>query len=197
MPDNSKPPDMKFFGPEELAQYLVMKDWREVLYILPGKDDNGRPTPVARFMGGKFVLFPYEYHSSIKVGDCWECRIIEDNPKYMKAMPIRKITSIKIDKDAMPPLPPDLAGVFVEAVEAKMAALEPELKRLQEEEATLEKKEAELEEEIEVVQAKLSDLHDRIQETATIMTHYKKALGQYGPQRESSQDMGDYQSDGG
>jgi hypothetical protein len=185
-------PDTKFLTPEQLGQYLVQKDWRETLYILPGKDDDGRQSPIARFLGGKVVVFPYEYHHSIRAGDTWECQIIEDNPTYMKAIPIRKISGLKVDKDALPPMPPALARVVVEAIKTKMAALEPELKALEEEQGELEKVVEELDERLQDAKKKHDEITDKLSWKASEIITYRKALEQYEPQCESAQDMGDY-----
>ncbi|OGC89250.1 MAG: hypothetical protein A2W25_04280 [candidate division Zixibacteria bacterium RBG_16_53_22] len=185
-------PEARFLGPEQLGQYLAQKDWREALYILPGKDDDGRVTPVARFLGGKVVLFPYEYHSTVRPGETWECQIIEDYPTYMKATPLRKISGIKVDKDAMPPMPPVLARVFVDAIKAKMDALGPPIEALEEEQAKLDEEADRLTEELASVNKRLEELADDLEEKKSDIATYQKALDQYGPQCESEQDMGDH-----
>lgn len=193
-PKTDKPDkkDMRFFGPEQLGQYLAEKDWKESLYILPGKDDDGRVSPIARFLGGKVVLFPYEYHHTVRPGETWECQIVEDNPTYMKALPIRKISGLKVDKDAMPSLPPVLAQVFIEAIKAKKDALEPSLKALETEQADLEKKADGLEDELQKVKSRLDEVNDELMEKKMDIATYQKALEQYEPQCESKDDMGDY-----
>src|SRR4030065_384633 len=121
----AKPPERGILRPDELGTILSQKDWKELFYIIQGKDDNGRPTPVARLMGGKIVLFPYEYHADLKNGTTWECKIVEDNPTFVRAIPLRQIAGIKVDGDALPPLPPDLAKIFVEALRIKRAEAVP------------------------------------------------------------------------
>lgn len=190
-----RPSDMRFLSPEQLGQYLAEKDWKEALFILPGKDDDNRPTPIARFLGGKVVLFPYEYHTTIKTGETWECQITEDNPTFMRATPIRKISGIKLNGDALPPMSPMLARTFVDALKIKVDAIAPELTVLEKEREKLDSREKDLEEQLHTVKQRLDELEDAINEKKGELTSYQKALDHYEPQCQSSQDMNGHGSE--
>jgi len=183
--------EQTIFRPEDLGAYLAEKDWRETFYIVQGKDGSGRETPVSRFMGKKFVLFPYEYHKDLRYGETWECQIIEDTPSYMKAIPLRKISGIKMDPDALPPMPPNLARVFVRSLEAIKVDVEVKLKDAQEEYNQFVNKEKTLEDALHDIRQKKEELEEKVIELKGDIESYDKALKQYKPQTLSSQEIPD------
>lgn len=181
------PPDDRILRPDELGQYLARKDWKEALFILAGKDSAGRPGPIARYMGGKIVLFPYEYHPDLKPGELWECQIIEDSPMYMRAVPIRRITQYKFDDSSLPPMPPFLAKLVVEKMTEEKAKLDPLLDGLEKRHADLLVQADKARRELKETEVALTETHEQMNVIRLDLSLIDRALKHFEKQCESAE----------
>jgi|APFre7841882590_1041340.scaffolds.fasta_scaffold35034_3 hypothetical protein len=163
----------KFNNLAALGQKFAGKEWVEILTIQEGRDDNGRETPIAKIGAGKIILFPYEYHKDLKVGEIWECRIIEDNQRYAKAVPIKKVSIAQWDINSFSPLPPILARVLLDA-------LYPRKKEAEEKLGPAETRYLELCNEIDKTNLKLKGMKEEMEELGPVIDKLKREAVLYG-----------------